>query len=94
MQGKVVDANAVNMVYVSRAFYNQLQKDGVDGVVKLDDYEYQWWYSDNGSDKKISIEGATSSEYKIEAGMVGKYIGIDVFENGKDEVLIERVANK
>ena len=61
MQGKVVDANAENMVYVSRAFYNQLQKDGVAGVVKLDDYEYQ-------------IAGVYESLHK-EPGLVGQYIG-------------------
>lgn len=61
MQGKEVDANAVNMVYVSRAFYNQLQKDGVDGIVKLDGYEYQ-------------IAGVYESLHK-EPGLVGQYIG-------------------
>lgn len=61
MQGKMVDANAVNMVYVSRAFYDQLQKDGVDGIVKLGGYEYQ-------------IAGVYESLHK-EPGLVGQYIG-------------------
>ena len=90
---KPVDTFSVALIGKNE-FQSTLKVELVNSEFSLDDYEYQWWYSDNGSDKKINIEGATSSEYKIEAGMVGKYIGIDVFEKGKDEVLIESVANK
>lgn len=41
MQGKEVDPNATNMAYVSRSFYEQLQKDSVTGNVVLDGRSYQ-----------------------------------------------------
>ena len=61
MQGKEVEAGASNMVYVSKAFNEQLQKDSVQGTVVLDDVEYQ-------------IAGVYDYLYKEQAGSKD-YIG-------------------
>ena len=90
---KPVDTFSVALIGKNE-FQSTLKVELINPKFELDNYEYQWWYSDNGSDEKINIEGATSFQYKIETGMVGKYIGVDVFEKGKSEVLIETVANK
>ena len=55
MQGKEVEAGATNMIYVSKAFNEQLQKDSVQGTVLLDDVEYQ-------------IAGVFEHLYKEQAG--------------------------
>ena len=41
MEGKEVEADATNMIYVSKVLYKQLQKDSVQGMVRLGDVEYQ-----------------------------------------------------
>lgn len=41
MEGRLVDEQSENMIYVSRIFYEQLQKEGFDGMVRLGGTEYQ-----------------------------------------------------
>lgn len=41
MEGRLVDNQTENMIYVSRIFYEQLQKDEFDGMVRLGGKEYQ-----------------------------------------------------
>ena len=41
MEGKEVEEGATNMIYVSKTLNEQLQKDGVQGMVRLNDVEYQ-----------------------------------------------------
>ena len=41
MEGRLVDEQSENMIYVSRIFYEQLQKEGIDGMVRLGGTEYQ-----------------------------------------------------
>lgn len=41
MEGKMVDPNAQNIVYVSKQFKEQLQKDSIEGSVKLSGRDYQ-----------------------------------------------------
>ena len=46
------------------------------------DFIYQWWYCDEDHSVRTHIDGATSSKYRIDDGLVGKYIGVTVNYKG------------
>ena len=70
VEGKEVAPDATNMVYVSRSFYEQLQKDSVEGTVVLGGQEYQ-------------IAGVYEKLYK-EGNQGNQYIGSAYFVNRSD----------
>ncbi len=50
------------------------------------DFIYQWWYCDEDHSVRTHIDGATSSKYRIDDGLVGKYIGVTVnYKGAKDD---------
>lgn len=60
-----------------------------------EDFEYQWWYSESAdSSDKVNIDGANSYEYKIEDGLVGKYIGVTVVKKDNSSEVYQDVTDK
>lgn len=63
---------------------------------------YQWWYADsNTATSGTEIKGATSNTYKIEAEMIGKYVGVsamtsetETYSAGDSYVLSNKTVEK